>query len=85
VASWWELARACLDEAGFRDLTVERIRTDELALDAPRPAWSVLDCSRAEAFGIEMRTWREALVAYLGSEESPLGPSHPVRTRSASA
>jgi dTDP-4-dehydrorhamnose reductase len=72
VASWWELARACLDESGFADLSVERIRTDELDLDAPRPAWSVLDCSRLEATGIEMRSWREALAAYLHSAESPL-------------
>ena len=72
VATWWELARLCLDEAGFSDLEVERIRTAELDLPAPRPAWSVLDCSKAEALGVRMRDWREAVRAYLRSADSPL-------------
>jgi dTDP-4-dehydrorhamnose reductase len=72
VASWWELARATLDEAGFGDLAIERVRTADMQLDAPRPAWSVLDCSKAEALGIRLRPWREAVAAYLRSEDSPL-------------
>jgi dTDP-4-dehydrorhamnose reductase len=72
VASWWELARATLDEGGFADLVVERVATSEMPLDAPRPAWSVLDCSRAEALGIRLRPWREAVAAYLRSPDSPL-------------
>ena len=72
VASWWDLARACLDEAGYSDLSIERIRTEELDLDAPRPTWSVLDSSKAEAYGVDLRSWREALCAYLRSEESPI-------------
>ena len=72
VASWWELARACLDAGGFQDLVVERIRTGDLDLDAPRPAWSVLDCSKAEALGVRLRDWRDALQAYLESPDSPL-------------
>ena len=74
VATWWDLARATLDEAGFKDLSVERIRTDELDLDAPRPAWSVLDTSKAEGLGVILRPWREAVAAYLNSEESPRTP-----------
>jgi len=72
VATWWELARLCLDTAGHEDLVVERIGTSELDLDAPRPAWSVLDCSKAEALGVRLRDWREAVAAYLRSPESPL-------------
>lgn len=72
VASWWDLARAALDEADFADLSVERIRTDELELDAPRPAWSVLDSSKAAVLGIELRSWRDAVAAFLASAESPL-------------
>ena len=72
VASWWELARTCLDAAGYEDLSVERIRTDELNLDAPRPTWSVLDCSKAEALGVTLRSWRDAVSAYLASEDSPI-------------
>jgi len=72
VASWWELARASLDEAGYEDLSVERIRTDELTVDAPRPMRSVLDCSKAEALGVKMRNWRDAVSAYLASSDSPI-------------
>jgi len=72
VASWWELARESLDAAGYEDLSVERIRTDELKLSAPRPLRSVLDCSKAEALGVKMRNWREAVGAYLASPDSPL-------------
>lgn len=73
VATWWNLARAALDEAGFGDLAIERIATADLDLPAPRPTWSVLDCSRSEGLGIRLRSWREALVAYLRSDASPLG------------
>jgi len=73
-ATWWELARACLDEAGFGELAVDRIRTQDLSLPAPRPTYSVLDCSRAEALGVRPRSWKDALRAFLRSPDSPLGP-----------
>jgi dTDP-4-dehydrorhamnose reductase len=72
VATWWDLARASLDAGGFEDLVVERIQTRGLDLDAPRPAWSVLDCSKAAAQGVRLRSWRDALHAYLESPDSPL-------------
>ncbi len=72
VASWWELARASLDDAGFEDLSVERIRTDELKSDAPRPLNAVLDCSKSEALGVTMSHWKDAVRAYLASPDSPL-------------
>jgi dTDP-4-dehydrorhamnose reductase len=71
VATWWDLARASLDAAGYEDLSVERIRTDEVTTDAPRPARSVLDCSKAEALGVMMRDWKDAVCAYLASADSP--------------
>lgn len=71
-ATWWDLARECLDASGFENLEVERIRTADLDVAAPRPAWSVLDTSKAEALGVSLRPWREAVRAYLRSPESPL-------------
>jgi dTDP-4-dehydrorhamnose reductase len=73
-ATWWDLARASLDEAGYADLEVEPIQTGDLELTAPRPAWSVLDCSKAESAGVQMRAWRDALRAYLRSDHSPTNP-----------
>ena len=71
-ATWWQLARASLDEAGFGDLGVDRIRTQDLSLPAPRPTYSVLDCSKAEALGLRLRSWEDALRAFLRSSDSPL-------------
>src|SRR5437773_2489787 len=48
------------------------VRTSWLKTDAVRPAWSVLDTSRAEALGVKMRCWQEAVTAYLRSDHSPL-------------
>jgi len=69
-ASWWDFARAILDRCGYTDLEIERIGTDELDLPAPRPRFSLLDCSRAAGYGVALRSWQEALEGYL---ESPDG------------
>ena len=67
--TWWDFARAILDEAGYGDLSIDRGRTADLALPAPRPAYSVLDCSHAATLGVALRPWREALAAYLESDD----------------
>lgn len=66
--TWWDFARAILDDTGHGDLAIDRARTADLALPAPRPAYSVLDCARAATFGVTLRPWREALAAYLDSD-----------------
>ena len=71
-ATWWDLARLCVDEAGAPELVVERIDTDASARPAPRPLYSVLDCSKARAHGVALRDWRDATRAYLHSLASPL-------------
>ena len=72
VATWWDLARFCLDEAGCRDLEIQKISTADLRVDAPRPAWSVLDTQKAGSQGVALRRWEEAVRAYLRSDASPL-------------
>ena len=72
VASWWDLARVTLDSAGFSDIEIDRARTADLDLSAPRPLWSVLDCSKAEARGVGLRSWQAAVREYLESDLSPL-------------
>ena len=71
VATWWELARFCLDETGCHDLPIQKISTGELRVDAPRPAWSVLDTRKARDLGVALRPWQEAVRAYLTSDASP--------------
>ena len=81
TATWWEFARACLDRAGYGHLEIQRIRTQDLDLDAPRPRFSVLDCARAERAGVRLRPWTEALDAYLAGADAPPG----VRARGAAS
>ncbi|HEU4429663.1 MAG TPA: dTDP-4-dehydrorhamnose reductase [Myxococcota bacterium] len=70
-ATWLELARALLDACGFADRPIQPLTTDELALPAPRPRYSVLDLGKARALGLAPRDWRAALAAYLASEDAP--------------
>jgi dTDP-4-dehydrorhamnose reductase len=72
ITTWWDLARRALDEAGYADIAIDRIRTADLSTDAVRPAWSVLDTTRAEALGVKLRSWQDAVAAYLQSDHSPL-------------
>ncbi|MBW2241579.1 MAG: dTDP-4-dehydrorhamnose reductase [Deltaproteobacteria bacterium] len=70
-ATWWDVARAALDLRGFEAVPIDRITTETLNLPAPRPRYSVLDCSKARAVGVPMRPWREALAAYLEGLDAP--------------
>ena len=76
IASWWDLARHALDQAGYPDLAIDRIKTAELSTDAVRPAWSVLDTALVESLGVEPRPWQDAVSAYLSSPHSPIA-RHP--------
>jgi len=72
VASWWDLARAAVDIWGHPELPIAKLRTEEFPRPAPRPAWSVLDTSKAARLGVRLRAWREGLRGYLDSDASPL-------------
>jgi dTDP-4-dehydrorhamnose reductase len=64
-ASWFDLARAVMDECGKLGAPaaeVDPIRSSDWPTLAVRPANSVLDCSRiAEELGIRLPPWREAV------------------------
>jgi dTDP-4-dehydrorhamnose reductase len=65
-ASRYEVARAVLDSCrpGTR---VEPIAGGEFKRASQPPAWSVLDCSKAAAYGVTLRPWQEGLRDYLAS------------------
>ena len=69
--TWWDFARAILNQTGHSDLEIDRGSTDELDLPAERPRYSVLDCSRAAALGVQLRPWPEALSGYLAGPDRP--------------
>lgn len=67
-ASWFEVARhvaLCIDaDPGL----VSPTSTDASSRPAPRPAYSVLDCSKAATAGVgPLRDWREAVAAHLAA------------------
>ena len=66
--TWFSFARAILDLSGYTEIAIEPTSTDSLDLPAARPAYSVLDCSRAGALGIQLRDWRSALADHLEGE-----------------
>lgn len=71
ATTWFGFARAILAEAGYADVALEPVATGAFATAAPRPAYSVLDCSRARALGIVLRPWTEALAGYLAGPDRP--------------
>ena len=71
VTTWYDFARGILDRAGFEEIAIDRVPTSTFQTAAPRPAYSVLDCRRAEALGISMPTWTDALDRYLAGPDCP--------------
>ena len=67
MTTWFEFARAILEQIGQADLGLEPLKTSDLGLPAERPAWSVLGCTRAGELDVALRPWREALSGYLNS------------------
>ena len=66
-ASWYELALAIAEHFGRTDL-VTPTTTAALNRPAPRPAYSMLDCTKyATATGRALPQWRDALKRYLRS------------------
>ena len=67
--SWWDFARALLDLQGYDAIEIDRISTADSGARAPRPAYSVMGCEKAAGFGVRLRSWRDALDAYLASDD----------------
>ena len=72
TASWFDLARAVVDEGARRGLhprvEVRAISTREMPRPAARPAYGVLGLERARGMGLVLPHWREALDGYLDAE-----------------
>jgi len=63
--SWNGFAREIFQQAGL-SVTVSPMSTEQLGRPAPRPLYSVLDCSKlAEDTGFVPEPWQEALKRYL--------------------
>jgi dTDP-4-dehydrorhamnose reductase len=69
TCSWFELAKETLRRAG-RSTLVSPITAAETGRLARRPAYSVLSPKALARYGITMRSWQEALPAYLAELDS---------------
>jgi dTDP-4-dehydrorhamnose reductase len=68
--TWFDFARAILEETGSPDHPIEPISSAELARPAPRPAYSVLRNLHLElTIGDTLPHWREALREHLATGE----------------
>jgi dTDP-4-dehydrorhamnose reductase len=66
VTSWFDFARAIFDISGTQIKAIP-VRTDEYAMKAMRPGYSVMDKSKAkQTFTIEIPYWRDSLVNCIG-------------------
>jgi dTDP-4-dehydrorhamnose reductase len=66
VTSWFDFARAIFDISGTQVKAVP-IRTDEYPTKATRPAYSVMDKTKAkQTFNIEIPYWRDSLINCIG-------------------
>jgi dTDP-4-dehydrorhamnose reductase len=62
--TWFEFARAVLEERGIDPSRITRTDSTSFALPAPRPSYSVLGHGAWDRVGLpEMRDWRAALAA----------------------
>ncbi len=62
--TWYEFARAILEEAGLAT-AVKPVTSDQFPRPARRPHYSVLSPASLHAYGIQIPHWRDALTRYL--------------------
>lgn len=73
TASWFDLAAVVFAAVGA-DSLLTRCATAAYPTTAPRPAFSVLDTTRAERLlGASMPRWQESVLRFLGELESDRG------------
>jgi dTDP-4-dehydrorhamnose reductase len=60
-----EMAREILRLAGLDSVKVMPVPAASFHSKAPRPSYSVLDCSKAASLGVTMPDWRDALARFV--------------------
>jgi dTDP-4-dehydrorhamnose reductase len=65
--SWCDFARELVRAAGFEDVSVEAVRTEDVPRPARRPRYSVLSNTSLERYAVHMRPWQETLGDYFAN------------------
>lgn len=64
--TWYDLACAAFARRGWSTDRVQPVPTSDVPRPAPRPAYSVLDCTRVrDEAGVELPSWRNGIEDYL--------------------
>lgn len=78
--TWFGFAKKILEIAGYSEVGIEPVLTASMESAAIRPGYSVLDCSRANDLGIDLRPWYNALESYLEDRgQHSAGAVEPIR------
>ncbi|MBN1765085.1 MAG: dTDP-4-dehydrorhamnose reductase [Sedimentisphaerales bacterium] len=68
ACTWYDFAQEAVELKGI-DCRINPCSTDEFPRPAPRPAYSVMDCSKTfEQLGWQSQTWMQALRNYLDTD-----------------
>jgi dTDP-4-dehydrorhamnose reductase len=67
--TWFEFAEEIIRSAVLAT-TVRPVSSQQMARPAPRPAYSVLSPARLQALGIELPSWRDAMLRYLEQRQA---------------
>jgi dTDP-4-dehydrorhamnose reductase len=65
VCSWFDFAREILAQSGRGSVPVHPITTDQSLRPARRPNYSVMSPASLHAYAIRLRSWQQALGAFL--------------------
>ncbi len=68
AVSRWQFARYVLDRAGFADTPIERITRQQWQRPSLPPEYTSLENIAARSLSIELRTWQDAVDAFLQAE-----------------
>ena len=68
ACSRWDFARYILDQAGYTDTPIERISSHEWQRPSAPPSYAGLANLTGSSIGIQLRTWQEAVDAFLIKE-----------------
>jgi dTDP-4-dehydrorhamnose reductase len=83
--SWCEFARELVRAAGFEDVSVEAVRTEDVLRPARRPRYSVLSTASLEHYGISTRPWQETLGEYFADRLRTSSVLHRAAPKTAAA
>jgi dTDP-4-dehydrorhamnose reductase len=73
ICSRFELARTLLDQAGLGDVPIEAILSTDWPRPSTPPRYSPLTNQIGTLVGIRLRSWKEAISAYVAFQRKPGG------------